>query len=103
MHNYRAYVLGMETGRYQKVAQFPGQHADDQAAMKAAEKLVGGHDVELWESARLVAKFDHKSGSVTVGDQLPMALRTIPSESLVPTVEIEGGESEQACSPAATS
>jgi hypothetical protein len=103
MHNYRAYVLGMETRRYQKVAQFPGDHADDHAAMKAAEKLVGGHDVELWESARLVAKFDHRSGSVTIGDQLPMALRTVPSESLVPTVEIESGEPDQAYSLAATS
>lgn len=95
MHNYRAYVLGMETNRYQQVAQFVGDHADDHAAMKAAEKLVDGHDVELWQSARLVAKFDHKSGSVMIGDQLPMAIRTVPSESLVPGVEIESKESDR--------
>lgn len=102
MHNCRAYVLGMETHRYQRVAQFAGDHADDHAAMKAAENLVDGRDVELWESARLVAKFDHKSGSVTIGDQLPTALRIVPSESLVPTEEVEGKESDRAHSLAAT-
>ena len=95
MHTYRAYVLGMETHRYQQVAQFVGDQVDDDAAMKAAEKFVDGHDVELWEAARLVARFDHKSGSVTIGDQLPMALRTVPSESLVPAVEIESKESDR--------
>jgi hypothetical protein len=96
MRDYRAYIFGIDNHRYQKVAQFASDHADDLAAMKAAEQLVDGHDVELWERARLVARFDHKSGSVTICDDSPMAaLRTVPSESLAPTVEIESKESAQ--------
>jgi hypothetical protein len=88
MRDYRAYIFGIDNHRYQKVAQFARDHIDDLTAMKAAEQLVDGHDVELWESARLVARFDHKSGSV-ICDRSPLeALRTVASESLAPTVEI---------------
>ena len=90
MRDYRAYIFGVDNHRYQKAAQFASDHADDLSAMKAAEQLVDGHDVELWECARLVARFDHKSGSVMIHDQLPMAaLQAVPSESLVPTAEVE--------------
>ena len=96
MRDYRAYIFGVDNHRYQKVAQFVRDHADDLAAMKAAEQLVDGHDVELWERARLVARFDHKSGSVMIHDQLPMAaLQAVPSESLAPTAEVESKESDQ--------
>jgi hypothetical protein len=33
---------------------------DDNAAKKRAEQLVDGRDVELWEHARRIAKFDGK-------------------------------------------
>ena len=94
MRDYRAYIFGADNHRYQKVAQFASNYADDLSAMKAAEQLVDGHDVELWECARLVARFDHKSGSVMSLDQLPMAaLQAVPSESLAPTAEVEAKES----------
>ena len=94
MRDYRAYVFGTDNRRYQKVEQFARDFADDRAAMKAAEQLVDGHDVELWECARLVARFDHRSGSVMTPDQMPMAaLQAVPSESLAPGAESEGAES----------
>ena len=88
MRNYRAYIFGVDGHRYQKVPQFASDHAGDLAAIKAAEQLVDGHDIELWETARLVARFDHKSGSVMTYDQsLMSALHTVPSESLAPSIE----------------
>lgn len=99
MRDYRAYVFGTDKHRYQKVEQFASDYADDRAAMKAAEQLVDGHDVELWECARLVARFDHKSGSIMTPDQIPMtALQAIPSESLAPSAEAEGKEPAHAAS-----
>ena len=96
MRNYRAYVLGMDSHRYRQIAQFASDHASDLSAMKAAEQLVDGHDVELWERARLVAKFDYKSGSVMTLDQLPMAsLQSVPSESLAPSVDAESKASSR--------
>lgn len=58
MTDYRAYVVG------------PGDHiravreldcADDQAAVEAARQFVNGHDVELWERGRKVARLAHAS------------------------------------------
>jgi hypothetical protein len=34
--------------------------ADDDEAMEKAKQLVDGHDVELWQLDRKVARFDHK-------------------------------------------
>jgi hypothetical protein len=97
MRDYRAYVFGTDNHRYQKVEQFARNHADDRTAMKAAEQLVDGHDVELWECARLVARFDHKSGSVLTPDQISVAaLQAVPSASLAPSEEIEGKASANA-------
>jgi hypothetical protein len=96
MRDYRAYIFGIDNHRYQKAMQFASDHADDFTAMKAAEQLVNGHDVELWECARLVARFDHTTGSVMICDGSPIAaLRTVHSESLAPMVEIEGKEPAQ--------
>jgi hypothetical protein len=33
---------------------------DEAAAIEAAEQLVDGHDVELWQRDRKVAKFEKK-------------------------------------------
>ena len=94
MRNYRAYIFGADNHRYQKVAQFASHYADDISAMKAAEQLVDGHDIELWECSRLVARFDHKSGSVMIHDQLPVVtLQAVPSASLAPTAEVESKKS----------
>jgi len=34
--------------------------ADDIEASEAANKLLGDHNVELWQGARMIAKFEHK-------------------------------------------
>jgi hypothetical protein len=34
--------------------------ADDKAAMESAKQFVDGHDVELWQRDRRIAKFDAK-------------------------------------------
>jgi len=34
--------------------------ADDKAAMESAKQFVDGHDVELWQRDRKIAKFDAK-------------------------------------------
>jgi hypothetical protein len=33
---------------------------DDAAATAAARQLVDGHDVELWQLGRMIAKFEHE-------------------------------------------
>ena len=33
---------------------------DDEAAISSAERLVDGHDVELWSGERFVVKLDHQ-------------------------------------------
>jgi hypothetical protein len=34
--------------------------ADDEAAKNAAQKLVDGHDVELWDRDRMIVRLKHK-------------------------------------------
>ena len=48
---YRAYILSSD-GHIQSFE--PIVCADDEAAITAAERLVDGHDVELWQGARIV-------------------------------------------------
>jgi hypothetical protein len=73
MPEYRAYILGIDGHRFIRAADFLSDHPNDAAAMKAAEQLVHGHDVELWDGGRLVAKFDH-SQATAVGDEQPKAV-----------------------------
>jgi hypothetical protein len=57
MPDYRAYLIGSDGHIFQGVdLDMP----DDEAAMVAALQLVDGHDVELWEGARKIGKFEHK-------------------------------------------
>lgn len=52
MTDYRAYIVG-EGGHFET---FEVINADsDEGALKAAEKLVEGRDVEVWHLARKVA------------------------------------------------
>jgi len=91
MLDYRAYILGIDGHRFLKVAEFASDYADDAAAIRAAEQLVHDHDVELWQSARLVTRIDHKLHSVTPRDE-----RTKPEPPAVsddsppPIAESEG-------------
>ena len=57
MPEYRAYLTGWDGHISRRVDLIC---EDDEAASARAEQLVDGHDVELWEHARLVAKFTTK-------------------------------------------
>jgi hypothetical protein len=63
MPDYRAYILGGEGHRFLRVAEFSRDHADDATALLAAKQLIDGHDVELWDGGRLVARLDRVNGN----------------------------------------
>jgi hypothetical protein len=77
MPDYRAYIFGIDGHRFIKAAQFLSDHPDDVTAMKAAEQLVDGYDVELWDRGRLVARFDHVEGIAIVDDHPKVNLRKL--------------------------
>jgi hypothetical protein len=68
MSDYRAYIIGIDGHRFIKADQFMSNHPDDATAMKAAEQLVDGYDVELWDCARLVGRIAHKSRTNAIRD-----------------------------------
>jgi hypothetical protein len=55
--DYRAYILSRD-GHIQSYE--PMVCSDDGAAIAVAERLVDGHDVELWQGARKVTTLPHK-------------------------------------------
>jgi hypothetical protein len=57
MPEYRVYIIGADGHFYNSV---PLECADDSEAIEQAKQLVDGHDVELWQRDRKIAKFDHK-------------------------------------------
>jgi hypothetical protein len=61
MTTYRAYIVGLHS-RPIGVANM--DCADDDAAITSASRLVAGHDVELWQMDRPVARFDAGSKQV---------------------------------------
>src|SRR3954464_14318363 len=91
MRAYRAYVLGINGGNdFVMVGSFSPDHLDDAAAIKAAKELDEGHDIELWDRNRLVARIDRNSHSVSLCDgPLITGLRKVPNESLAPAMEGE--------------
>jgi hypothetical protein len=68
MSDYRVYIIGIDGHRFIKADQFMSNHPDDATAMKAAEQLVDGYDVELWDCARLVGRIAHKSRTNAIRD-----------------------------------
>jgi hypothetical protein len=58
MAHYRAYLVGQDS-YFIKAVDLDCE--DDAAARKRAQKMVDGHDVELWQHARRIAKFEHGS------------------------------------------
>jgi hypothetical protein len=56
MREYRAYILEIDGKRFVMVDDFLRDHPDDQAAIKAANKLTDKHVVEVWDGGRLVAE-----------------------------------------------
>jgi hypothetical protein len=57
MAHYRAYLIGCD-GHSKKAVDL--NFTDDNAARKRAEQMVDGHDVELWEHPRRIARFASK-------------------------------------------
>ena len=57
MPEYRAYIVGPD-GHFQSSVAL--ECDDDDKAMEQAQQLVDGHDVELWQRARKLARFEHK-------------------------------------------
>jgi hypothetical protein len=55
--HYRAYVIGQD-GHFIKSVILDCDN--DDAAIESARQLVDGHDVELWQLDRQIAKFDRK-------------------------------------------
>lgn len=77
MRDYRAYIFGIDGHRFIKASEFLSDHQDDATAMKAAEELVDGHDVEVWDCGRLVARLS-PSGEVMLSPGLVPSLVFAP-------------------------
>jgi hypothetical protein len=58
MQGYRVYVIGHD-GRFIKAIDLSCE--DDNAAIAATKPLIDGHDLELWQLDRKIARFDSKS------------------------------------------
>jgi hypothetical protein len=56
--DYRAYLIGSDGHFFKSVVL---DEPDEAAAVAAAKQLVDGHDVELWQRDRKIAKFEHKT------------------------------------------
>jgi hypothetical protein len=91
MSNYRAYIFGKDSHRFLKIPEFFSDHRDDATAMKAARRLVDGHDVELWDVSRLVCRF-------TTAKEQPKTLKefTVDTISSAPNVLVVAVEKEVA-------
>jgi len=58
---YHAYIVGLHS-RSIRVVQM--DCADDDSAIKSAGRLVDGHDVELWQTDRPIARFEAPSKQI---------------------------------------
>ena len=77
MRDYRAYILGIDGHRFVRVKEFSSDYADDAVALSAAKQLVDGHDVELWDCGRLVARLS--PDGETLSPQLaPFSISSTP-------------------------
>jgi hypothetical protein len=63
MPDYRAFLFGSDGHVFQAVAL---DAPDDTAAIAAAKQLVDGHDVELWQLDRKVAKLEQGRSSMNI-------------------------------------
>lgn len=57
MLEYRAYFV-RDDGHFAKVVTL--DCADDETAIAEAKQILDGHDIELWQQARMVTRLDHK-------------------------------------------
>jgi hypothetical protein len=65
MPYYRVYTVG-EDGHFHSSTRL--ECADDGEAIEQAKQLVDGHDLELWQRDRKIARFDQKP---KIQSQLP--------------------------------
>jgi hypothetical protein len=68
MPEYRAYMVGSD-GRFFNAV--PLACSDDGEAVERAKQLVDGHDVELWQLDRKVARFQRKTLTPPSGTPAP--------------------------------
>jgi hypothetical protein len=59
MTDYRVYVIGSD-GHFVSAIQL--DCPNDNAAIESAKQFINGHDIELWQHDRIVAKLDRKPG-----------------------------------------
>ena len=57
MPDYRAYQVGLD-GHF--IGFEPLVCSDDTEATEKAQRLVNGHDIELWSGERFIIRLDHK-------------------------------------------
>jgi hypothetical protein len=57
MSDYRVYVIGSD-GHFLKAIQL--DCPNDEAAIESAKQFVNGHDIEVWQRDRKIAKFEAK-------------------------------------------
>ena len=57
MAHYRAYFIGQDGHFFQAIDL---DSADDDAAIATSKQFVDGHDVELWQRDRKIARLDSK-------------------------------------------
>jgi len=69
MQHYRVYFIGQGDHFIKSIDL---SCADDSAAIESAKQLIDGHDLELWQRDRRVARFD-SSGGTTAADPPPSA------------------------------
>ncbi len=78
MRDYRAYILGIDGHRFIKVKEFSSDYPDDAAALKAAQQLVDGHEVELWDCGRLVVRLS-PNGEIASPELAPFSAAAAPT------------------------
>ncbi|WP_050044088.1 hypothetical protein [Bradyrhizobium sp. LTSPM299] len=91
MSDYRAYIFGKDGHRFLTIPEFPSDYRDDATAMKAARKLVDGHDIELWDANRLICRF-------TTAMEKPQTLKDFTAATIsgVPSILVVDTEEEPA-------
>jgi hypothetical protein len=57
MTDYRVYIIGND-GHFVSAIQL--DCPDDNAAIESAKQFINGHDIELWQGDRKIAKLDRK-------------------------------------------
>jgi hypothetical protein len=59
MTDYRVYFIGND-GHF--VSAIRLDCPNDNAAIESAKQFINGHDIELWQQDRIIAKFERKPG-----------------------------------------